>query len=596
MKKIIQLDTKTINQIAAGEVVENPASVVKELVENSIDAGSRKITVEILDGGFSLIRIIDDGHGFGLDDLKICLLRHTTSKLKKIEDLWDIHSMGFRGEALASISSISEFSILTKSQDLPREASGYLLKNYPEENISPAPREVGTTIEVKSLFYNVPARKAFQKSVSHSLTEIIKVMTKICLGFPHLKIRLIANGKDVFYHMGDEKEAFLDELKSAVSETLDPGFMEGCFFVDENSDNIEIRGILGGFQQARANRLGQYLFINKRAVFSPVISQVVKNAYGTRIDSNVHPTFVLHLNLPAEEVDVNVHPQKKEVRIKDDREINEKIKKAIIKALLKISEERIESVGMSRSYDFSESNFSKKPEYYPSYSSTKEFTKSPLQNWTYEEIQAPEVVQNEVRFLPKTRIAILGSIYHYLIVDSEELLALDFEFSEKIVLINTKALRAKIFYEQTLKRVETGEINHFAQALLFPISIEFSLDQSLKLEKHLDLLKILGIEMIQVGPRSFSVCSLIDKIPEDGIKELVETVLVDIDHFSEIEAKSSLIRKITKKIKTTHEQMNEMHLLCALKELMGFSEKMTSPFGEKIFSPISSLQMDKLCQ
>jgi DNA mismatch repair protein MutL len=596
-QKIIQLDTKTINQIAAGEVVENPSSVVKELVENSIDAGAKKIVVEVVDGGFSLIKIVDDGQGFEKEDLEICLGRHTTSKLRSIEDLWKIHSMGFRGEALASIASISELSILTKSKELSLHEPGFFLINHPQQEISVYPREYGTTIEVKSLFYNVPARKAFQKTSAQSLAEIIKVMTKACLAFPHLNMQLIAQGKNVFSHRGEKKETFIESLSSAIEETLDPSFLKNSYVINESYEGVQFRGILGGFEQTRSNRLGQHLFINQRPVFSPLISQVIKNAYGTRIDSQMHPIFVLHIDLPPSIVDVNVHPQKKEVRIKEEKELCEKLKRAVIKSLLQIPQEKIDLIESAHIFTQpTKAPFSSpSTPSFRSFSSAKPSFEPKFQSWSSEKIFIEES-KKEAIYPERTAISILGKVYHYLIVQAEDIEFLDLPLKEPVVLINTKALKNRLHYEQMKKSLIKSKERPIMQSLLFPIQLEYSLQESLKIEKNIEVFPFLGIEIVQIGPRVFSVNSLLEGIQEDEVKEWIEIILQDVERIQEEEIQMNLLKKLSKKMRSSHENLSEGKLYHLLKELMNYEERLYSSSGEKIFHALSSSQMDKLCQ
>lgn len=587
-KKIIELDQNTINQIAAGEVVENPASVVKELVENAIDANATKICVEVVDGGFTLIKITDDGDGFDPDDMKICLKRHTTSKLKTIEDLWKIGSMGFRGEALASIASISECSITSKSKDRQHEGFGFILKNLPSQQVLVAPIEKGTIIEIKGLFYNVPARKAFQKTAAQSLTDILKAMTKIALAFPHIEIEFSSNGKSLFYHQGRRKEKFLEELKSAIDETLDPLFLKDSFAIDIEENGFGVKGFLGSFNQTRTNRLGQHLFINKRPVASPLISQVVKNAYGTRIDSNLHPTFVLHLTLPFDAVDVNVHPQKKEVRLRDEKDILEKLKKAVIGALLQtkithVPEEKEETKEFVNPFEAVTS----KSFHYSDFEAPKRYS-------NYQDFHSKSYEQQAHFKQESTAIKIIGSIFHYLIVDSDELEFLDLDLKEPVALINSKALREKLHYEKLKTQILQDSRSLALQTLLFPTMLEVDLELAQKIEKHLNLIEKLGIQLNQVGKRSFHVTALQDGIKEEEVKEYIDLMIKGIENFDHEERKLQLLKTLTKRKLNAKERMTELELKIALKELMNLEDRRFSFDGEKIFHSITLSQIEKV--
>jgi DNA mismatch repair protein MutL len=307
-QKILRLPEAVINQIAAGEVVENPASIVKELMENSLDAGARRISVDIVAGGQQLIRIEDDGCGMGPEDALLSLERHATSKIHCVEDLQVLSTMGFRGEALAAISSVSQFEMKTSDG----RATRILVGGGRVACVEPCARNQGTTIEVRSLFYNVPARKKFQKSASANAAQVTKVIEVIALAHP--EVIFVLNGKE-FRAMGRKER--VEEILGAHEHEV---------------KGLGISGFLAAPDQAMANRTAQYVFINRRPIFSPLISKAVKQGYGTRIPENSYPRFVLFIDVPPDEVDVNVHPQKKEARFRDESAIFRKVQKAVEEA------------------------------------------------------------------------------------------------------------------------------------------------------------------------------------------------------------------------------------------------------------------------
>ena len=261
------LSDQTINKIAAGEVIENPASVVKELVENALDAKSSAITVEIERGGFSLIRVSDDGCGMSRDDLLLSLERHATSKIRIAEDLEEVLTMGFRGEALASIAAISKTRVVSaqKGQALGGEvvAEGGKIRS-----IDPAARNEGTTVEIAMLFYNVPARKKFQKSQGASLSEITRFLTRFGLSHPEIHVRCIADGKEIIHTLPGAIE---ERLKAFLGET----FLNRAKKVEKTDNRCFLSGFLGSPLDARTNRLGQYLFVNGRCVRCPQIARAI---------------------------------------------------------------------------------------------------------------------------------------------------------------------------------------------------------------------------------------------------------------------------------------------------------------------------------
>ena len=326
MQKIRLLDSKTINKIAAGEVVESPKSVVKELTENSIDAGASSVTVEIKDGGISYIRISDNGSGIPKEQVKSAFLRHATSKMTQIEDLEHIFTLGFRGEALASIAAVSQVEMLTKTKD-EETGTRILISAGEVEVMEDAACREGTTIIVKNLFYNVPARRKFLKKPATESGHVSDLINKIALGHPEVAIQYINNGNTVLHTAGnnDPKTAvFYVYGKDAANNMLPISYKKGEYAVS---------GLIGKPELCRANRNYENLFINGRFIKNAVVSSAVEDAYKTKLIIGKFPVFVLNLEVEPALVDVNVHPAKLEVRFKNDDEVYEFFYNAVSKAL-----------------------------------------------------------------------------------------------------------------------------------------------------------------------------------------------------------------------------------------------------------------------
>ncbi|MCI1931645.1 MAG: DNA mismatch repair endonuclease MutL [Clostridia bacterium] len=309
--KIRLLDNNTINKIAAGEVVERPSSVVKELVENSIDAGASSVTVEIREGGTSLIKISDNGNGIEKDEVKSAFLRHATSKIEKIDDLENVISLGFRGEALASIVAVSQTEMITKTHDEETGtkieiAGGNVLsfEEYAANN--------GTVISVKNLFYNVPARRKFLKKPSTESGYVSDIINKIALGHPEISLKYINNGNVILHTSGN------NDLKTAVYHVYGKEILSQMMAFDLTQSGMRIYGLTGKPQLSRGTRTYENLFINGRFIKNDTVSQAVEDAYKTRLMIGKFPVFVLNLQLPPDCLDVNVHPAKLEVRFKDN--------------------------------------------------------------------------------------------------------------------------------------------------------------------------------------------------------------------------------------------------------------------------------------
>lgn len=326
MQKIRLLDSKTINKIAAGEVVESPKSVVKELMENAIDAGASSVAVEIKDGGISYIRVSDNGCGIPKEQVKSAFLRHATSKMTQIEDLEHIFTLGFRGEALASIAAVAQVEMLTKTRDEETGTRICISAGEIEAMEDAACRE-GTSITVKNLFYNVPARRKFLKKPATESGYVSDLINKIALGHPEVAIQYINNGNTVLHTAGnnDPKTAvFYVYGKDAANNMLPISYQKGDYAVT---------GLIGKPELCRANRNYENLFINGRFIKNAVVSSAVEDAYKTKLIIGKFPVFVLNLEVEPALVDVNVHPAKLEVRFKNDDEVYEFFYHAVSKAL-----------------------------------------------------------------------------------------------------------------------------------------------------------------------------------------------------------------------------------------------------------------------
>ena len=325
MGKIIVLDELTSCQIAAGEVIERPASVVKETVENSIDAGATRISVEIKNGGISLIKIEDNGCGMEADDCVIAFDKHATSKLRSANDLFDIHTLGFRGEALASIAAVAKVTLRTATETAPHGTEvvfegGDLLSN------KPCGCGKGTSITVENLFYNTPARYKFLKKDSTEAGYVADTLEKIALAHPDISIRLISDRKQVLYTPGgDLKKAFFSIFGGDVAANmLDCGF---------SMSGITVTGLCGTREQVFGNRGRQFVFVNGRFIRSKTITSAIDEAYKTLTMKGKFPTVVINVSVPQTAVDVNVHPAKTEVRFADESAVFRAVYHAIFGAL-----------------------------------------------------------------------------------------------------------------------------------------------------------------------------------------------------------------------------------------------------------------------
>ena len=354
MATIHVLDETTINKIAAGEVVERPASVIKELIENSIDASATNIEVEIGDGGVAYMRITDNGIGMTEEDARLAILRHATSKIQQVEDLFDIASLGFRGEALASIASVSHFSLTTRKADSDL-GTRITVDGGTFTDCIPYGAAPGTTIEIRDLFYNTPARRKFLKSERTESSKIQDIVGKLALSNPHISFKLIV----------DDRVAIITPGNGNIGDTVAALYgyktKDDIFTVAYESDSIYIDGVVSKPTLLKSTRIWQTIIVNNRVISDKTIMKAIDNAYHALLPKNGHPLVVLNITVPAEMVDINVHPRKSEVKFSDDKIIFKAVYHGILNALNNPLHERYERessayMGISESLSKKSSN------------------------------------------------------------------------------------------------------------------------------------------------------------------------------------------------------------------------------------------------
>ncbi len=326
MSEISILPESLANKIAAGEVIERPASIVREIIDNSIDAGAKTISIEVLYGGKKLIRVSDDGIGMNRNDASLCFERHATSKIKSEDDLFNITSLGFRGEALASIASVSKVTLITSTVN-SHTGTKIEIGVRQKKEVTDAPPSSGTVLEVQDIFYNTPARRKFLKSIPTELSHIIETVTQKALSYPEKSFLLKHNDNEIINVSvaKDTKERFIQ----LYSEELFNEFLE----IKKEDRGIRLYGFSSAVEFTRSTRSYQFIFINKRPVKNPTISHAVYNAYRDLIPKDRHPAFFLFFDLDPKKVDVNVHPAKREVRFESPEEIHKLVVLAIREVL-----------------------------------------------------------------------------------------------------------------------------------------------------------------------------------------------------------------------------------------------------------------------
>ena len=389
MATIHVLDETTINKIAAGEVVERPASVIKELIENSIDASATNIEVEIGDGGVAYMRITDN-IGMTEEDARLAILRHATSKIQQVEDLFDIASLGFRGEALASIASVSHFSLTTRKADSDL-GTRITVDGGTFTDCIPYGAAPGTTIEIRDLFYNTPARRKFLKSERTEASKIQDIVGKLALSNPHISFKLIVNDRVAIITPGN------GNIGDTVAALYGYKTKDDIFTVAYESDSIYIDGVVSKPTLLKSTRIWQTIIVNNRVISDKTIMKAIDNAYHALLPKNGHPLVVLNITVPAGMVDINVHPRKSEVKFSDDKIIFKAVYHGILNALNNPLHERYERessayIGMGEALSNNSSNT-----HNTSINQGDNNTNMCHGHSTYDSYRAPSVVQDEMQ-------------------------------------------------------------------------------------------------------------------------------------------------------------------------------------------------------
>jgi len=494
---ILALDDHLINQMAAGEVIEHPASVVKELVENSLDAGATEIIVELLSGGRTFIKISDNGSGIPKEEIPLAFQRHATSKLRSIEDLHLLGTLGFRGEALASIASIAKVTMLTSCDDtyahLYRVEGGHAVENKTSH------RDKGTSIEVEDLFFNVPVRKKFLPIPDRLTHEVIKAVKGLALGHPEIAFTLVSDQKQIFKANITREAPFVDRMKERLLQVAPEQSREDWIPINIHDQDYRLSGWLLGPAHHRNNRSDETLLVNRRMVDPYLISLAVREGYGPSLPDKRHPVFLLHLTLPKGVVDINVHPQKKEIRLREKGHLHNFIAKGIERALFPLEKEVISALPPVN-YKWESRSF------------LPQETKSFIEE-RQEEI--PSLFSEEI---PPLRPKILHCIKGAVIFDPLSFPPLLKEVEEGIAVLSLQR-----GYQKLLKAKVPTELPK--QGLLIPKVLSLSSEEIKNFEVLGPSIETLGFELEYFGASGYLLRSIPAGHEEQAAIELLRAVL-----------------------------------------------------------------------
>lgn len=561
MADIIQLLPDNIaNQIAAGEVIQRPASAVKELLENAVDAGATEIRLQVNDAGKSLIQVIDNGKGMSETDARMSFERHATSKIRNIDDLFHIRTMGFRGEALASIAAVSQVQLKTRRAS---DETGVLLEieNSMVRRQEPVATAAGTCIAMKNLFFNIPARRNFLKSNAAEMRHIVDEFIRVSMAFPEIFFSLSSNGQQVFHlERGSLKQRIVQILGSQYNAKL--------VSVQEKTDYLNITGFVGKPETAKKTRGDQYFFVNNRFIRSPYLNHAVMTAYQEMIPADSFPMYVLFIDLDPTQVDVNVHPTKQEIKFEDEKIVYAFVQAAVKHALAQFSVtptldfdldpsiqqleavskpvtgNHISAITHSSIYQsFTQKNQAHvidpgaRPASLPAFESLYSIDTTP----------APETEQK-----PFQEFRSLGSAgFIQLIVDEQQ------EFQQLLhtyivastnrgfILIHQQLAHERVLYERYLDAAKGRAVA--AQRNLFPVTVELSPADAVILHELLPDLQLLGYLIEPFGGHAFVIQGTPADVAQGNEKTAIESVIEQFKHFSngyQFSKREKLIRSL----------------------------------------------------
>ena len=602
---IIQLLPDNIaNQIAAGEVIQRPASAVKELLENAVDAGADEIKLIVNDAGKSLIQVIDNGKGMSETDARMSFERHATSKIRNIDDLFRIKTMGFRGEALASIAAVSQVELKTKREE--DETGIYLeIENSVVKVQEPVAANKGTSIAMKNLFFNVPARRNFLKSNAAELRHIVDEFTRVAMAFPEIFFSFTSNGQQVF-HL--EKGT----LKQRIVQILGNSYNAKLVSVQEQTDYLNIIGFVGKPETAKKTRGDQYFFVNNRFIKSAYLNHAVMNAFDEMIAKDSFPMYTLFIDLDPAQLDINVHPTKQEIKFEDEKIVYAFVQSAVKHALaqfsitptldfdLDASIQNLEAVSKPLTEERRSATASSSLYHTFSQKNQAHFieNKSELRHWKdlYEKPagsnippvagQQPLHTERLIAEQPPAENNLLQLHNTYIVVQNDK----------GYLLIHQQNAHERILYEKFINAIGGKPIA--TQQSLFPVTIELSTADAVLLSELIPDLQLLGYQLEPFGNNTFVIQGTPADVDHGNEKAAIEKMLEQYKHFSsdiKFSKREKLMRSLAlqQSLKAgTVLAQKEMHLL--VDELFSCETPNSTPNGKPTYMTFKKDEMDKM--
>lgn len=611
MPDVIQLLSDHIaNQIAAGEVIQRPASAVKEMLENAVDAGATEIQLIVKEAGKELIQVVDNGSGMSPTDARMSFERHATSKIRDINDLFSIRTMGFRGEALASIAAVAQVEMKTKRKD-DEVGSRLAIEGTEVKTQEPCSVADGTSISVKNLFFNVPARRHFLKSNTTEFRHIVDEFTRVALAHPGIMFRLWHNNVEQFH-----LEA--GNLKTRIVGLLGNSYKQKLVTVEEKTDLLNISGFIGKPEAAMRTRGMQFFFINNRYIRSPYLHHALVNAYEGLIEKESFPFYVLFLEVDPARVDVNVHPTKQEVKFEDDRMMYAYLNAAVKHALARYNIapsldftlnpeiQQLPSVQLPSTGDRKEktekgylyNTFSNKGQahFIEKNDSLKRWKDLyEIANTMPEQKPAEEHQETDTPSLhtePANKMA-TGSEHNILWVQGAMLVT---TVKSGLMLVHIRRAQERIWYERLLEQWNNGEAA--SQQILFPVSYELAPQDAILLNEVLPDLARLGFDISPFGKNTFVVQGVPSGLPPGEEKNVLDEVVEQIKHEApDATSKRSemLLAATARRLSRNAAGMNlKENQQALIDELFACTQPEYTPGGKKIFTLVNREELDKM--
>lgn len=596
MRDIIQLSETVANQISAGEVIERPASIVKELVENAIDADSESITIKIKEGGKEKIKVIDDGAGIKSDQVKLAFSRYATSKIENSDDLFSLSTLGFRGEALASISSISKVKIITRHED-DMKGKKMVIKGGEiiKETTTGAP--VGTNITVSDIFFNTPARLKYMKTTRTEFRHISNILNKEVISFPNMNFKFYHDGKKLLDTPGNGK------VKDTIYSVFGKEMTNNLLYIKHEEQFVDIEGYIGHPSFNRSSRIHQYFYANGRSVESNLLSKALEKGYKGYLDKGKNPVGFIFINLNPILVDVNVHPTKRRVKFSRYQTIMEVLKKAVktklnsINTVKNINFNNNTNQKKTKKSNLNTSNYQEDKK-----SQNKNYKKDQLfkekkSNQNYNNKKQRTVIKNydnkrdeidlDLEFDFKIT-KIFGQLYNtYIMIESEE----------GLYLIDQHNAHEKIIYNQLLDKYNEDKMIK-AQSLLTPVNIELSNTEMDIIMKNQDTFKNLGIYFEKFGPKSIIVNEIPTYLKEKNQKDIVRDIIDEIIKENKNVEKSKLIENALKYVACrsavkANQNLSNNQITYIVNNLFKLENYDRCPHGRPILLILSKEEIDK---